>query len=204
MPYKFTFDFTNAPHSFFAEVALAGHKKGIDKALFKTLQNMIKTFRIQETTGLDLSDAIIVLQDIVDVYAINHLTRSKFLATKKRALLLPHCARKYMDSKCKAVFDPTISSYTCAQCSPDCPVNQATCVAKEKGYDVYVLPGASCLPKIFKAHNYDGLIGVACAEEAKGALEILDGLNVVLQGVPLIKNGCVNTFFNMETLKTTL
>ena len=204
MPYKFTFDLTNAPNSFFVEIMLAGHKKGVDRALFKMLQDTIKTFRIQEVTGLDLSDAVVVLQDIVDVHALNHLTRSKFLKTKKRALLLPHCARKYMDSKCKAAFDSTISSYTCAHCSPDCSINQATRIAKEKGYDVYILPGASCLPKILKAHNYDGLVGVACAEEAKKSLGILEGVNIVLQGVPLIKNGCVNTAFNMETLKTTL
>jgi len=71
---------------------------------------------------------------------------------------------------------------------------------KKKGYDVYILPGGSCIPKILKAKHYEGVVGVACGEEIKMSGEILKGMSVAGQAVPLIKNGCANTVFSIETL----
>jgi hypothetical protein len=204
MPYKFTFDISKAPHHFFAEVALASYQKGVHKVFLKTLQDIIKKFKIQEATGLDLQDAVVVIQDLIDLQAWNLMQRRKFLQTKKRALLLPHCSRKYMDSRCRAVFDASLPSYVCGHCSPDCNVNRADRVAKEKGYDVYVLPGGSCVPKILKAKKYEGIVGVACGEEVKMSTELLNSMSVAGQSVPLLKNGCANTVFNLETLTKTL
>ena len=82
--------------------------------------------------------------------------------------------------------------------------NKADKIAKEKGYDVYVLPGGSCVPKILKAHKYEGIVGVACGEEVKMSLDLLSSMSVVGQSVPLLKNGCSNTVFNLETLTKTL
>ena len=109
-----------------------------------------------------------------------------------------------MDSRCKAVFDPAIPSYKCAHCSPDCLVNRAECLAKKKGYDVYVLPGGSCVPKILKTTKYEGVVGVACGEEVRLSETLLSSAGVVTQAIPLIKNGCANTAFNLETLSKTL
>jgi hypothetical protein len=170
------------------------------KTLLKNVQDIIKKFRIQEATGLNLSDAVVLLQDLIDLQAVNLLERRKFLQAKKRALFLPHCSRKYMDNRCKAFFDASIPSYACAHCSKDCLVNKADRLAKKKGYDVYVLPGASCIPKILKMGRYEGVVGVACGEEIKISGEILGGTDVAGQAIPLIKNGCANTVFNMETL----
>ncbi len=200
MPYKFTYDISKVPRFFFTEIALIGYQKGMHKKFLKTLLDLIKKFRIQEATGLNLSDAVVLLQDLIDLQAVNLLERGKFLQTKKRALFLPHCSRKYMDSRCKAVFDPSIPSYACAHCSPDCAVNQADCLAKKKGYDVYILPGGSCVPKILKTVKYEGVVGVACGGEIKLSGDILGGMDVAAQAIPLIKNGCANTVFNMETL----
>jgi hypothetical protein len=165
---------------------------------------MIRKFRIQDATGLNLSDAVILLQDLIDLNARNLIERERFVETKKRALFLPHCSRKYMDSRCRATFDSNIPSYTCAHCSSDCLVNKAVSVAEGKGYDVYILPGASCIPKILKAKGYEGAVGVACGEETKMSGEILEKMGVAGQAIPLIKNGCANTVFNIETLLNTL
>ncbi len=204
MPYRFTFDLSEVPRFFFTELARVSYEKGMHKSLLGTLQSIIKKFRIQEATGLNLSDAIVLIQDLIDLQAVNLTARKKFLQTKKRALLLPHCSRKYMDNRCKAAFDPNIPSYNCAHCSPDCLVNQADCLAKKKGYDVYVLPGGSCIPKILKASKYEGVVGVACGEEVKLSEAVLSNSDVVSQSIPLIKNGCANTAFNLETLVKTL
>jgi hypothetical protein len=168
------------------------------------LQDIIKKFRIQEATGLNLQDTLVLIQDLIDIQAVNLIERGNFLKTKKRALFLPHCSRKYMDGRCKAVFDSNIPSYVCAHCSPDCDVNKADRLAKEKGYDVFVLPGGSCVPKILKTRKYQGIVGVACGEEAKLSMGLLKSMNVTGQSVPLLKNGCANTVFNIETLTKTL
>jgi hypothetical protein len=83
-------------------------------------------------------------------------------------------------------------------------VNKADCLARKKEYDVYILPGGSCVSKILKTANYEGVVGVACGEEIKISGEILGGGDVAGQAIPLIKNGCANTIFNLETLCKTL
>lgn len=200
MPYRFTFDLSKVPRFFFNEIAMISYQKGMHKSFLKTLNELILKFKIQEATGLNISDAIVLLQDLIDLQAINIMERNKFLETKKRALFLPHCSRKYLDSRCKATFDADIPTYTCAHCSEDCLVNKADRLAKEKGYDVFLLPGGSCIPKILKATHYEGIVGVACGEEMKMMGHLLGSMDVTGQGIPLIKNGCANTIFNTETL----
>ena len=167
MPYKFTFDLSKVPRFFFTEIAMISYQKGMHKSFLTTLNDLILKFKIQEATGLNLSDAVALLQDLIDLQAINSMERGRFLQTKKRAIFLPHCSRKYMDSRCKATFNPDIPSYSCAHCSDDCMVNKADQYARKKGYDVYLLPGGSCIPKILKNSHYEGIVGVACGEEMK-------------------------------------
>ncbi len=164
------------------------------------MQEIILRFRIQEATGLNLSDSLVLLQDLIDLQAVNMIERGKFLQTKKRALFLSHCTRKYLDGRCKAVFDSSIPSYSCSHCSEDCLVSQSDYLARQKGYDVYVVPGGSCVPKILKNTKYEGVVGIACGEEMKVLGPILNSMDVAGQAIPLIKNGCANTIFNMETL----
>jgi hypothetical protein len=205
MPYQFIFDLSKVPRFFFTEIARVSYKKGMHKTLLNTVQDIIKKFRIQEATGLNLSDAVVLLQDFIDVQAVNLLERRKFLQAKKRALFLPHCSRKYMDNRCQASFDANIPSYSCAHCSEDCLINKADRLAKKKGYDVYVVPGGSCISKILKTNEYEGIVGIACGEEIKlMSVDSLSSMNVAGQAIPLIKNGCANTAFNMETLVKTL
>jgi hypothetical protein len=204
MPYKFTFDLSKVSRFFFTEIAKFGYQKGLHEKAGRTAQKLIRQFKIQEVTGLNVSDAVLLLQDLIEMQARNLLEREKFVHTRKRALFLPHCSRKYMDSRCKAVFDANIPSYVCAHCSPDCSINKAVSVAEKKGYDVYIVPGGSCIPKILKTKQYEGIIGVACGEEIKMSGETLKELGIAGQAVPLIKNGCANTAFSIDTLLKTL
>jgi hypothetical protein len=204
MPYKFTFDLSKIPRFVFKEIAKTSYQRGMHKQVAKTAREMINKFKIQEATGLDLYDAVTLLQDLIETQTINLIEREKFVKTKRRALFLPHCSRKFMDGRCKSTFDSSIPSYVCAHCSADCLVGNATTYAQKKGYDVYVLPGGSCIPKILKAKNYEGIVGVACGSEGKAGGEVLKAMNIVGQNIPLIKNGCTNTAFNMETLYSIL
>jgi len=60
-------------------------------------------------------------------------------------------------------------------------------MAKKKGYDVYVVPGGSCVGKILNSANYEGVIGVACGEELKLAVDFLLENGLAGQSIPLIK-----------------
>jgi hypothetical protein len=200
MPYKFAFDLSKISRFFFTEIAKASYQKNVHKKVGKSAQRMIKKFKIQEATGLNLSDAVVLIQDLIELQAKNLCESEKFVQAKKKALFLPHCSRKHMDSNCKAAFDPNIPSYICAHCSPDCLINKATTIASKKGYDVYILPGSSCVSKIVKNKSYEGIVGVACGEEIRISGEILNDVGVSGQAVPLIRNGCANTIFSMETL----
>ena len=200
MPYKFTFDLSRIPRFFFTEIAKVAYQRNVHKKIGRTAHEIIKKFKIQEATGLNLSDAVLLLQDLIDMQARNLLEREKFTQTRKRVLFLPHCSRKYMDNRCEAIFDPNIPSYICAHCSPDCLINKAVSFAEKKGYDVYILPGGSCVPKILNARQCEGVVGVACGEEIRLSGKTLKDIGVAGQAVPLIKNGCANAVFNIETL----
>jgi hypothetical protein len=200
MPYKFTFDLSKIPRFVFTEIAKAGYQRGMHKKVGTAADRLIKKFKIQEATGLDLSDAVVLLEDLIDLQARNLLEREKFVQTTKRALFLPHCSRKYMDGRCKATFDPNTPSYTCQHCSSDCLVSKAVTSAQKKGYDVYVVPGGSCVPKIIKSKKYEGVIGVACGEEIHLGGDMLTRMGIAAQAAPLIKNGCADTTFNIESL----
>jgi hypothetical protein len=204
MPYKFTFDISKKKYHFFTRLMIVGYQKGISKVFFKNLLGIIRKLRLQEATGFNLENNIMIIQDLVDMNYLNLINRKQFLLTKNRALFIAHCSRKYMDNRCKAIFEESLPSYVCAHCSPDCGVNKADHVAKEKGYDIYVLPGGSCIPKILKTRQYKGIVGVACGEEAKMSGELLTSMGVALQYVPLLKNGCASTVFKIETLIKTL
>lgn len=60
------------------------------------------------------------------------------------------------------------------------------------------------MPNILKQKNYEGVVGVACGAEVIMSGKKLSSMGVVWQSVPLLKNGCAKTFFNMETLIKTL
>jgi len=77
-------------------------------------------------------------------------------------------------------------------------------MGKKNGYNVYVLPGSSCILNILKKDKYDGIVGVACGQEVQLGAEGLRQMGFAGQAIPLIRNGCTNTSFNLETLEKTL
>lgn len=201
MPYKFSFDLSRISKAFFRELAHMANEKGLHRKLGGKARLLAEKFRIQEITGLEVSDALMLVEDLVDIYVRNISETRNFHKTEKRALLLPHCARKHMDNRCQARFNPEIPSYSCAHCSEDCIVNRATRLAEKNDYDVFVLAGSSCVPQILKNNGYEGIIGIACSHELKMGGDYLQQLGLTGQAIPLTKNGCANTKFSLDTLK---
>jgi hypothetical protein len=204
MGYKFNFDFTDLSQSFMQEITKFTNINAMEAKIRRQAIIIVKKFKVDKLAGISVADARILVEDLIAIHINNLLCITDFQNTKKRALMLPHCSRKYMDKRCKAHFLSDLSSYRCAACSPDCLVNRATKLGKKMGYDVYVVPGGSCVGKIINKKKYDGVIGVACGDEIRLALNFLDKMGVKTKGIPLIKNGCVKTRFPVQTLKTIL
>jgi hypothetical protein len=197
------------PKSFFKEIALVSKRRKLHEKASEVAKRIAKKFKVYERTGLPLQNAITIVEDLIDIYIKNLINEEKAKEikkdkNKKKVLLLPHCSRKYMDSRCKANFDPTLSTYYCRSCSKDCLVNKATQIGKAKGYDVYILPGGSCIKKILAEKKYDFIVGVACCEEIKLGGDYLEELGIAYLGVPLTKNGCSGTKFDVKFLERVL
>ena len=204
MPYSFIYDLNKISQNTVNQLLETAHKTGVTKLLSTNAKKLVKIFKLDQITGLNLAEAITLVEDFIEVQNANNLQRNKFVRAETKALLIPHCARSHMDRKCMADFDSEIPSYTCKGCHDDCLVNNVVRLGKERGYDVYVIPGGSCAEKILKDKKYKAVVGVACGSELKMALGLLKKLDIPGQGVMLTKNGCANTKLNLETLKQVL
>lgn len=204
MPYLFNFDLTRVSRSLFMEVARIAHRRELHKKMGELTRRLITRFKIQELTGLDLSEAVQLIEDFIEIQIGNIMCKDEFSKAERKALLLPHCSRKYMDGRCKAVFNPEVPSYYCSHCSEDCLIHQATLLGEKYGYDVYILPGGSCVEKVLLRGGYEAVVGVACGMEVRLAQKLLKKIGIPSQSIPLIKNGCANTKFNIESLTRAL
>lgn len=202
VPYNFNFDLSSLPKQFFIEILRASYKVRLHKKMTSTAKRIVRAFKLDEITGLNLNNAISLVEDLLEVCMLSEINRPKFEGLKRKALFLPHCSRKFMDANCRAEFKEDLSTYVCSKCSDDCLIRRAVEMASERGYDVYIVPGGSCIPKIIEKMKYEAVVGVACGMELMLSYELLKGLPA--QGVPLVKNGCSKTIFDLESLERAL
>ena len=202
--YSFTYDLSKLPREFFRDVAKVVDKRKLHMKLGNVTRNLVKKFRVDKILGIQLEDAISVIEDLTEIYIKNLVYKKDFEKTKEKILLIPHCCRKYMDSRCKSKFDTKFSSYFCNHCSPDCLANRATKFAEKKDYKVFILPGGSCVRKILDKVSCDAVLGIGCPEELKLGIGLVESKNKIVKSIPLTKNGCSNTKFNFASLKKEL
>ena len=204
MPYSFIYDLNKVSQNTVNQLLETAYKTGVTKLLSTNAKKLVKIFKLDQLTGLNLTEAITLVEDFIEVQNANNLQREEFEKAESKALLIPHCARSHMDRQCLADFDPEIPSYNCKGCSDDCIVNNVVKLGKEKGYDVYVIPGGSCAEKILRDKKYKAVVGIACGSELKLALGLLKKMDIPGQGVMLTKNGCANTKLDLDYLKKVL
>ncbi len=204
LPYSFIYDLTHIPQGVFKQLFESAYEARLHRLLGSHVKRLVKVFKIEQATGLNLVDAITLVEDLIEVQAANRIERDKFDRAQRKALLLPHCARSRMDKQCMADFKPDVPTYECKGCRDSCTINKATALAKAKGYDVYIIPGGACAEKILKDKKYDGVVGVACGMELKLGLGLLKKLDIPGQGIFLTKNGCSNTSLSLQNLEKIL
>jgi len=77
----------------------------------------------------------------------------------------------------------------------DCKVYAIKAKAEKLGYRVFICPGGSMIFRIIKKFRPKAVMGVACMKELVLAAE---ELRIPMQGVELLKSGCVNTDVDVE------
>ena len=204
MSYSFDYNLRKLPKGFFRDVAKAIDKKKLHKKAGNVSKTIVKRFGVDKLLGIQVEDAISIVEDLIEVNLNNAINRDKFKGKKEKVLLLPHCCRKYMDSRCKAKVNEEVSSYLCAHCSEDCLANKATKLGEAKGYKVFILPGGSCIKKIMDKIDCKVVFAIACPEEINMCVELVENKGKACIGVPLTKNGCSNTKFSLMALKKAL
>lgn len=204
MPYSFIYDLNKVSQNAFSQVLEISCKLGVTKVLSKNAKRIVNLLKLDQLTGLNLAEAITLVEDFIQVQNANNLQREDFDKAEKKALLIPHCARSHMDRKCMADFNPQIPSYICNSCQENCLVNNVVQLGNKKNYDVYIIPGGSCAEKILKDKNYKGVVGIACGSELKMALGLIEKLGIAGQGVFLTRNGCANTKLDLKNLQRIL
>ena len=112
----------------------------------------------------------------------------------ERAVLVPHCLRNI--EKCKA--KEMGSHYICVECG-GCKIGQISKKSKELGYKaIYVLKGGKAVKKLTEEINPKAVLGVACHFEGVMGMEESEKHGLIVQFVPLTKDGCVDTDVNLE------
>ena len=71
MPYGFSFDLSNISKSFFRELARVANDRKLHRRFGVKARNLAEKFKLTDITGLDVPDALQLVEDLVDVYVQN-------------------------------------------------------------------------------------------------------------------------------------
>jgi len=130
--------------------------------------------------------------NMVGTEILNRAFREAFLATRRKAVLLPPCMKARGDSACQA--RPTPFGARCAACTPGCRVRQLTELGEQHGFAVRILPDELAVFSAGRIRPEEGelagIVGVSCVlTNVSGGWETR-ALGVPAQGVLLDYCGC--------------
>ena len=135
--------------------------------------------------------------DLIGIDVRNHLGLEKFakVEAEDRIVIVPQCLRHV---KCPARLDSMIG-IACKECGL-CILKDLKAEAEKLGYGFYIVPGGRFVQRIVKTVKPKAALGVACIKDLNIAMHELAGTKTVVQGVPLLKDGCVQTQVNTKEL----
>lgn len=125
--------------------------------------------------------------DQIGVEVRNKVNQKHFrkIKAEDKILVLPHCLRH---SDCQATLET--SGIVCKDCNK-CVIGVLKSRGEDMGYKVYIIPGSQFLKKIVEKNKFKAILGVACYQDLNLCMMNLSKYPV--QGVPLLRDGCVNT-----------
>ncbi len=119
---------------------------------------------------------------------------------KDRIVLLPQCLRS--SNGCEAEIGEY--GYECKNCG-GCDIDKIKSKAEGLGYDaVYIVPGSSMAKDVLKKKDPGAVIAVACHSELVEGFEASHVYSIPMQGVPLVKAGCVDTDADLTEIEKKL
>lgn len=126
---------------------------------------------------------------------INKVHGELYSRTKKsdRIVFIPHCLRNV--KTCKATISE--EGYRCAKCG-GCVIQSIVEECEKNNTKYFMVAGGSIVMKLIDKYQPKAVIGVACYNELKMALEKTGERHLTTQVVLLSKDGCVNTEVNLK------
>lgn len=131
----------------------------------------------------------------------NALWHDKFLKIpfEKRLLLLPQCLKH--SEKCPAEMDSLgLLCKHCGRCVIDCLSHRA----EELGYAVLVAEGSPVVMAMIESGQVQATIGVSCLSVLERVFPYMEAAAVPGLAIPLLKDGCRDTFFDEDWLTEVL
>ncbi|MFP3871546.1 MAG: DUF116 domain-containing protein [Candidatus Aenigmatarchaeota archaeon] len=117
-----------------------------------------------------------------------------------RIVLLPQCLRD--PDNCEAEMEEF--GYKCKNCG-NCVIDDIKSKAEDLNYEkVYIVPGSSMAKNVLKKKDPSAVIAVACHSELVEGFEASHVYSIPIQGVPLLRSGCVNTEVDLEKVEEKL
>ncbi|MFH1447540.1 MAG: DUF116 domain-containing protein [Candidatus Micrarchaeota archaeon] len=142
--------------------------------------------RVSKQTGI--KDEKWVRYTTIEI--INKLHYDRYVKTPKkdRIVFIPHCLRNI--KACKATSGE--EGFRCAKCG-GCVIEKIVSECEKNGMKYFMVGGGSIVLNIIENHKPKAVLGVACYNELKMALEKTGEKNIITQVVLLSKDGCINT-----------
>jgi len=75
MPYSFIYDLTHIPQSVLKRIFALAYETKLHRFLGNQAKRFVKAFKINEATGLNLVDAIALIEDLSEVQVANAMQR---------------------------------------------------------------------------------------------------------------------------------
>jgi len=91
MPYSFIYDLTKISQGVFNQLFDLTFNLGVHKFVGLNAKKLVKLFKIDQATGLNFTDAITLVEDLIDIQVANRNQRKKFEKANRKVILLPHC-----------------------------------------------------------------------------------------------------------------
>lgn len=133
------------------------------------------------------------------IRVLNRLYRKKYTAvpTRERMVIMPQCLR---DLECPAPTDPR-TGIACKRCGK-CVIDK---VRKLNGTDkIYISPGGTFSVRILETNRPPAVLGVACPRDLFEGMAVCHSLRIPVQGVSLLRTGCVATDVDFDQVSSTL
>ncbi len=169
--------------------------KAMSSGLDFSQKGVLKTFLYKMDIDEETYDRVYV--QIKNNAMKEKVSRVEF---EDRMVMVPQCLRH--PKNCES--DMGEWGHDCNRCGR-CQIDELISITEELGYGgFYIVPGSSMAKKLLKQKDYEAVVAVACHSELVEGFEAAHVFDVPAQGIPLSKEGCVDTEVDLDRIEEKL